>query len=383
MTVSSDLNKQVYTGNGLTTIFPFSFDLLQATDLHVYITSPLTGADVEITSDFLIQPSGLEYPCASGNVVYPGYETGTEPPIALQPVVLPDGWKITLLRILSALQETSYPNNTALRPKVVEQDLDRLVMILQQFKELTGRAFTAGVSSTTAYTLPEPVSGAGLVWDSGGNLVNGSPVDSVFSTVDVQAAIDFISDAVTVATAGKLLRLDVNAKLPASITGDADGNASTATALETARAINGIDFDGTIPIFLTATEAQAIAGTEDSLLLTPAKLRSGLNASGSAPVYACRAWVTFNGTGTPAVIASGNVSSITDNGTGDYTVNFTTAISDTHYAVICSASNSVNVFVYRPNGVKTVSSAEVRCATVTGSSPVIIDAAEVCVAIFR
>ena len=60
------------------------------------------------------------------------------------------------------------------------------------------------------------------------------------------------------------------------------------------------------------------------------------NVSGSAPVYACRAWVNFNGTGTVAIRASGNVSSITDNGVGDYTVNFTTAMSDTDYATVVS-----------------------------------------------
>jgi hypothetical protein len=46
----------------------------------------------------------------------------------------------------------------------------------------------------------------------------------------------------------------------------------------------------------------------------------------------CRAWVNFNGTGTVAIRASHNVSSIVDNGTGDYTVNFTTAIQDANYA---------------------------------------------------
>ena len=45
-----------------------------------------------------------------------------------------------------------------------------------------------------------------------------------------------------------------------------------------------------------------------------------------------RAWVNFNGTGTVAIRASYNVSSITDNGTGDYTLNFTTAFVDTSYA---------------------------------------------------
>jgi hypothetical protein len=56
--------------------------------------------------------------------------------------------------------------------------------------------------------------------------------------------------------------------------------------------------------------------------------------SGSAPLYMCRAWVNFNGTGTVAIRASGNVSSITDNGTGDYTVNFTSAMTDTNYCVV-------------------------------------------------
>lgn len=58
------------------------------------------------------------------------------------------------------------------------------------------------------------------------------------------------------------------------------------------------------------------------------------NASGDAPIYACRAWVNFNGTGTVAIRASGNVSSITDNGTGDYTVNFSTGMPDANYAIV-------------------------------------------------
>jgi hypothetical protein len=54
-----------------------------------------------------------------------------------------------------------------------------------------------------------------------------------------------------------------------------------------------------------------------------------------ATAYGCRAWVNFNGTGTVAIRASGNVTSITDNGTGDYTVNFTNAMPDVNYSVVC------------------------------------------------
>jgi len=57
-----------------------------------------------------------------------------------------------------------------------------------------------------------------------------------------------------------------------------------------------------------------------------------------ATAYGCRAWVNFNGTGTVAIRGSGNVTSITDNGTGSYTVIFTTAMPDVNYAVKGAAS---------------------------------------------
>lgn len=57
----------------------------------------------------------------------------------------------------------------------------------------------------------------------------------------------------------------------------------------------------------------------------------------------CRAWVNFNGTGTVAIRSSFNVSSITDNGTGDYTVNFTTAMTDANYACVVTGTYGSNV----------------------------------------
>ena len=66
--------------------------------------------------------------------------------------------------------------------------------------------------------------------------------------------------------------------------------------------------------------------------VTTAKLGSN-EASGLA-----KAWVNFNGTGVVAIRASYNVSSITDNGAGDYTVNFTTAFADANYAMTGTAS---------------------------------------------
>lgn len=78
--------------------------------------------------------------------------------------------------------------------------------------------------------------------------------------------------------------------------------------------------------------APAVAGT--TTLTLPATSGTVLN---DATVGVCRAWVNFNGTGTVAIRASFNVSSITDNGVGDYTVNFTTAMSDANYSVCFGA----------------------------------------------
>jgi hypothetical protein len=85
-----------------------------------------------------------------------------------------------------------------------------------------------------------------------------------------------------------------------------------------------------IPQTLAVTGAGSVAGN--------LSFNSGYGSS--AVAYGCRAWVNFNGTGTVAIRASGNVTSITDNGTGDYTVNFTTAMVDANYAAVSTAGDA-------------------------------------------
>lgn len=60
-----------------------------------------------------------------------------------------------------------------------------------------------------------------------------------------------------------------------------------------------------------------------------------------ATAYGCRAWVNFNGTGAVAIRASGNVTSITDNGVGNYTVNFTSALPDVNYAGLANMNGGM------------------------------------------
>lgn len=97
-----------------------------------------------------------------------------------------------------------------------------------------------------------------------------------------------------------------------------------------------------------ATTAIAQAGTNDTDFLTAKKLRDALNAEGNAPVYACRAWVNFNGTGTLYINGSGNIASITDNGVGDYTLNFIVAQAHGRYAISAGATEEASGYPVTP-----------------------------------
>lgn len=55
----------------------------------------------------------------------------------------------------------------------------------------------------------------------------------------------------------------------------------------------------------------------------------------------CRALVNFNGTGTVAIRRSFNVSSITDNGVGNYTINFTNNMPDANYVMVGNGGTTV------------------------------------------
>ena len=82
----------------------------------------------------------------------------------------------------------------------------------------------------------------------------------------------------------------------------------------------------------TATD-QALTAAQGKVLQDNKLDKTAITVSGSAPMYACRAWVNFNGTGVVSVIASGNVSSVTDNGVGDYTLNFATPMPNANYSI--------------------------------------------------
>lgn len=129
----------------------------------------------------------------------------------------------------------------------------------------------------------------------------------------------------------------------------------------------------------TTTGAAVLTAADAAAARTAIDFPSGLNATGTAPLYACRSWVNFNGTGTVAIRASGNVSSITDNGTGEYTVNFTTAMPDANYAVAITVSADID----RPiPAITTLAAGSIRII-IENAANFTVDPITVTVAIFR
>lgn len=157
---------------------------------------------------------------------------------------------------------------------------------------------------------------------------------------------------------------------------------------------------------LAVTAAKLAAGAAVSNIgpggITPSLLSTGAptwdasgnlqfnSGYGSAAIsYGCRAWVEFNGSGTVAIRASGNVSSITDNGVGDYTVNFTSAMPDTNYAilgtcdVVVGDSQGTVVQMNQNTGGPTHTTSSVRVSTISTQTKSPSDRAYVSISIFR
>jgi hypothetical protein len=142
----------------------------------------------------------------------------------------------------------------------------------------------------------------------------------------------------------------------------------------------------TFPAGGVGNPAGAVVGTTDTQTLTNKTLTTPnidsaqfATVSGTAPIYPCRSWVNFNGTGTIAIRASGNVSSITDGGVGIYTVNFTTALTDTSFAPNVSAD--IYTTAHGTIGIDTFTSSSFRIRMEQNSAA--FDSTFVCASVFR
>ena len=117
-------------------------------------------------------------------------------------------------------------------------------------------------------------------------------------------------------------------------------------------------------------------------------LQDATGSNQPAMVGAAKAWVNFNGTGTVAIRAAFNVSSITDNGTGNYTVNFTNAMTDANYSFALSGQradfdNGDMLVAVAGNQSADITTSYINLQSQHGSSSTVSDALSLAVIIFR
>lgn len=145
-----------FAGNGVTTVFPFAFKVFSRSDVAVILTDSL-GVATTLTLDsnysVLLNPDQDAAP--GGSITYP---------ILVGPSPLPAGSTLTMLGALPYDQGTDITNAGRFLPQVIENALDKLTILAQQLKEISGRTLQAAVGTTVSLIFPAPSSGKFLRW---------------------------------------------------------------------------------------------------------------------------------------------------------------------------------------------------------------------------
>lgn len=201
--------------------------------------------------------------------------------------------------------------------------------------------------------------------------------------------VDATNNRIGVVTASPTVALDVTGDIKASSTIQSANGTATAP---------GITFSGdtNTGLYISASDQLSFStgGNERFRIESTGQIKAVYESQVGTDYnttldngYFCRAWVNFNGKSTVAIRASGNVSSITDNGTGDYTVNFTTAMPDSNYCPVSIGSqDALGNYPWSPtlivsNSPFSVNSIRLSWEDTSGGSSIDVEFA--CVAVFR
>ena len=136
MSIASQVTKNVYTANGSQTAWPYTFTIIDSTDIKVYVTDD-DDVTTEVTSNFSVNTDTAE-------VTYPTAES------LLDPVT--SGYKVTLKRSVPRVQETDYSAQGAIPAQSIEDALDVLTILVQDLAEEVSRAIKYPVEQTPSET---------------------------------------------------------------------------------------------------------------------------------------------------------------------------------------------------------------------------------------
>lgn len=224
------------------------------------------------------------------------------------------------------------------------------------------------------YDYQAPSTGFSYTFAAGVNVLVMNPAGTLATGTITMPASPADGMTITFSSTQTITALTVNANTGQSITNQPSSFGAGSSATFVYRLSNTTWYPNSANTNGTLTNATLVTPNINSAQVA--------TVTGTAPIYMCRAWVNFNGTGTVAIRGSGNVTNITDNGTGDYTVNFTTAMSDVNYSAVFGGKYSSGQ-ANQGYGITSQLAASCRFIVGTPSNNTAQDFDTVCVAISR
>lgn len=348
MPISSEQRKtDPFAGNGSITEFPFGFKVFSASDVKV-IHQDQYGVESELVGN------GSDYSVTlnADQDNYPGGEVATVNPLAV-------GCKLVVSSAIPNTQETDINNFGGFYPKVVVSALDRLCAQIQQLSESLSRTVKVPISSgDTADELIEKIYDATGASQEIIDIAAAASASAAAASAAAAAAAQSAIDAEDVAGITLPIPVDQGGTGTTTAAGARTnlglGSAATHAAGTGANEVLKIGSDGKLP---------AINGENLTNLKSPVK-----------------AWCVFNGTSTGTITpgAGLNVTSVTKNATGDYTINFTTALVSASYAVIgtaiglnTSSTLASTIIEVKYGTTPTTTSVRIVCREADGSAPLL------------
>jgi hypothetical protein len=233
---------------------------------------------------------------------------------------------------------------------------------------------TSSTASITIGTIPALT--AGTTTSTAANITNGTVQTLTASTATITGGT--FSGAIN-STAGTIGNLTTTLAGDFSITGGTGTLGTTGVTAgtygtNTSAVTLTLDAKGRI----TTVSTSAIPTTPEAGSITYPMLSTSGTESDNVAMRTARAWVKFNGTGAVAIQSDFNVSSITDNGTGDYTVNFSSALPDANYSFLIDCNDGANT---KYSAFTSSGTSSLRFTTRTGNGSV-LDTNPISVVIF-
>lgn len=160
--INTSETRIIFNGNGVATDFPYSFKIINDTDVKVMTVDP-NGTETVLDSDYYVDVT-------ASKVVYPGYPPGEEPAESERPPVLPTGWQLVVYRDIPITQEADLGDRWPFN--VIESALDKITMILQNIYDGFKRSLKVGQNAPANIDIVVPIeANKALKWNADGTQI--------------------------------------------------------------------------------------------------------------------------------------------------------------------------------------------------------------------